>query len=71
MEDLSDRELAKYLQENNTAKWFCGFGLLDKTPHYSIFSRFRKNKGTRFMSCVFEDFRSQLKQHGLVNEVYS
>ena len=30
MEDLSDRELERYLQENNAGKWFCGFGLTDK-----------------------------------------
>ena len=23
MEDLSDRELERYIQENNSAKWFC------------------------------------------------
>lgn len=28
MEDLSDRELARFLQENNAAKWFCGFVVL-------------------------------------------
>ena len=27
MENMSDRELARFLQENNSAKWFCGFGL--------------------------------------------
>lgn len=71
MEDLSDRELERYLQENNTAKWFCGFGLLEKTPNYSVFSKFRKNIGTRFMSEVFGDLREQLKQHGLISEVFS
>ena len=71
MEDLSDRELERYLQENNAAKWFCDFGLLDKTPNYSVFSKFRKNIGTRFMSKVFDDLRNQLKQHGLISEIFS
>ena len=26
MEDISDRELERYIQENNAAKWFCDFG---------------------------------------------
>ena len=26
MENTSVRELEKFLQENNAAKWFCGFG---------------------------------------------
>jgi hypothetical protein len=32
MEDLSDRELARFLQENTAGKWFCGFGLCEATP---------------------------------------
>lgn len=31
MEDLSDRELARYLEENLAAKWLCGFSL--SVPH--------------------------------------
>ena len=30
MEDISDRECERYLQENNSAKWFCGFSLAEK-----------------------------------------
>ena len=37
MEDLSDRELEKFLQENTAGKWFCGFTLTDKTPDHSVF----------------------------------
>jgi len=32
MEDVSDRELERLLQENNAAKWFCGFSLSEETP---------------------------------------
>lgn len=32
MEDLSDRELARFIQENNAARWFCGFSLSEDTP---------------------------------------
>ena len=31
IEDLSDRELEKMLQENTAAKLFCGFGLSERT----------------------------------------
>ena len=34
-----------YLQENNAAKWFCGFALSEKTPDYSLFTRVRKRDG--------------------------
>ena len=71
MENLSDRELERYLQENNAAKWFCGFGLAEKTPHYSVFSRVRKRIGTKKMSLLFADLRNQLKQQRMVSEVFA
>ncbi len=39
MEDLSDRELEKFLQENVAAKWFCGFLLNEDTPDHTVFTR--------------------------------
>ena len=45
MEDLSDRELEESLKYNLTSKWFCEFGLLDKTPNYSLFSKVRSRIG--------------------------
>jgi len=35
MENLSDRDLEKYLIENTAAKWFCEFGLSEVTPDFS------------------------------------
>ena len=35
MEDLSDREFERFIAENNAAKWFCGFSLLEKTPDFT------------------------------------
>ena len=46
MEDLSDRELGRFLQENSSGKWFCGFSLCEKTPDYSVFSKIRQRIGT-------------------------
>jgi IS5 family transposase len=71
MEDLSDRELERYIQENTAAKWFCNFKLSGKTPDYSVFSKFRKRLGTHFLSKVFANLRDQLKQQGFMNEVFS
>jgi len=42
MENLSDRELERFLQENTAGKLFCGFSLLEKTPDHSYFSTFAK-----------------------------
>lgn len=71
MEDLSDRELERYRQENLASKWFCDFGLSEKTPDYTVFSKFRKRLGTHFLSKTFANLREQLKACGLINEVFS
>jgi hypothetical protein len=39
LEDLSDRELEKFVSENNTSKWFCQFGLTDKEPVVNLTSQ--------------------------------
>ena len=59
------------MQENNAAKWFCGFGLSEITPDYSVFSKIRKRIGTKALSTIFSDLRDQLKQHGVMREVFS
>lgn len=71
MEDVSDRELERLLQENTAAKWFCNFSLAEATPDHSVFSRIRKKIGTNKLSQIFADLRSQLKSHGVMSEVFS
>ena len=71
MEDVSDRELERLIQENTTAKWFCGFGLAEETPTYSVFSKIRQRIGTHRLSKIFSDLREQLKSQGVMNEVFS
>ena len=50
IEDLSDRELEHYMKDNTSAKWFSGFGLLEKTPSYRVFSNARRRIGTKRLS---------------------
>jgi transposase, IS5 family len=38
MEDLSDRECERFLKENLSGKWLCGFGLGEITPDHNAFS---------------------------------
>jgi IS5 family transposase len=71
MEDLSDRELERFLQENNAAKWFCGFGLTEVTPDYSVFINARSRIGTNLLSQIFAQLRDQLKLKGYMSEVFS
>ncbi len=60
MEDLSDRELERYLADSNAGKWFCDFALTETTPDYSVFSKIRKKIGTNLLSKIFANFREQL-----------
>jgi len=71
MEDLSDREMERFIQENTSAKWFCGFGLAEKAPKYSLFCRVRTRIGCKRISIIFEEVRRQLKTKGYMNEVFT
>ena len=71
MENLSDRELARFIQENTVGKWFCSFSLSENTPDYSVFSRLRKKIGSHKLSEIFADLRNQLKNQGVMSEVLS
>jgi transposase len=56
LENLSDRELEKYLSDSNAAKWFCDFDLTESTPDYSVFSKLRAKIGTNLLSKIFSSF---------------
>ena len=71
IEDLSDRDLEQYLRENVSSKWFCGFGLAEVTPDFSVFTKVRKKIGTSLLSEIFSDLRSQLRTQGVMNETFS
>lgn len=71
MEDLSDRELERYCQENTGAKWFCGFQLTENTPDHSVFCRARQRIGTQRLSEVFAGIRGVLKSQGYLSEVFT
>lgn len=71
LEDLSDRELARFLQENNAAKWFCEFGLATKTPTFTLFGKVRKKIGTSRLSKLFAAIRDALKTQGYISEVFT
>ena len=71
LEDLSDRELERFIAENASAKWFCQFGLVDKTPDHSVFGRVRSRIGTNKLSKIFSLLRYQLKAQGYMSEVFT
>lgn len=46
MEDLSDRELERFLEENLAGELFCGFEMGEVTPDHSSFEVMRTRLGT-------------------------
>lgn len=71
MEDLSDREFERFIGENNAAKWFCGFSLLDKTPDYSTICKFRNTIGTKQMGNLFHEVKRQMQAKNCCCEVFT
>jgi transposase, IS5 family len=71
MEDYSDRQMARALKENNAVKWFCGFELLEETPHYCYFSRLRERLGTKNISILFNFIKQELEKRNLVGECFT
>ena len=71
IEDLSDREMERFLQENNAGKWFCELGLGEKSPDHSYFGDFRKRLGTTRLMAIFSQVRDSLKHMGLIREVFT
>jgi IS5 family transposase len=71
MENLSDRELERFLQENNAAKYFCGFDLTAKTPDHSYFSELRKKIGTARLAQLFNCLGDKLQEKGLVSSIFT
>ena len=71
IEDLSDRELEKMLQENTAAKLFCGFRLSEKTPDFTLFTKTRTKIGAKELGKMFAKMRDQLRSQGYMNEVFN
>ena len=71
MEDLSDREMERYLQENTACKWFCHLALGEKALDHSYFGDVRKRLGTKNLMDLFSQVRNSLKGMGLIREVFT
>ena len=71
MEDRSDREYERFIAENHAAKWFCGFGLTEKTPDYSTICKFRNKLGTSRIGKIFHEVNRQLKNKGFLRENFT
>lgn len=71
LEDYSDREMERAVQENLAVKWFCGYDLTDTTPDHSFFGRFRTRLGTKHLGEIFQALNTELRDHGLIGDTFS
>lgn len=69
-EDLSDRELERFLQEIDPSKFFCGITLTDKTRDHSYFGRLRERIGTERLAKLFNSVVESLEKQGFVGNVF-
>lgn len=70
-EDYSDREIEKALHENIAVRWFCGFGIAEKTPDHSYFSKLRIRIGEEKLADIFNTVNAELEKQGLFGNVFS
>jgi IS5 family transposase len=71
MEDLSDREFERFIAENTAAKWFCGFGLLEKTPDFTTICKIRNAMGTSQIERLFQEVKRQMQAKNCCSEVFT
>jgi len=71
IEDLSDREMERFLQENLAGKYFCGFALDEKTPDHSYFGSLRKRIGTEKVAEIFNRVCQELRAKGLISDIFT
>ena len=70
-EDYSDREMENCLRENMAVRWFCDFGLQEKTPVWSYFSKLRTRLGTQNVANLFNASNEQLREKGLFGDTFT
>jgi len=70
IEDLSDREFERFIGDSIGAKWFCNFGISEKTPDYTTICKFRNRIGCKRMQEIFEEVKHQLKEKGYMTDLF-
>jgi IS5 family transposase len=71
LEDFSDREMERAIEENLAVKWFCGYLPTEPTPDHSFFGIFRKRLGTQNLKDIFDEVNDELRQKGLIGDAFS
>ena len=71
LEDRSDRQMEQLLCDSLAAKFFCNFGLVEKTPDHTYFCQFGERIGTYQLSQIFKRIVEACRRAGIVREVYT
>ena len=71
LEDYSDRQMERAVQENLAIKWFCGFDLTDPTPDHGFFGKFRARLGTQNLGDIFQSLNDCFRAEGLIGDTFS
>jgi IS5 family transposase len=71
MENLSDRQFERFMRENLAGKWFCSFGLAEKTPDYTTICKFRNKIGVDGIEQLFEAAKPQMQEKGYMAEIFT
>ena len=71
MEDYSDRQMEKALEENTAVKLFCGYELLEDTPDHSSFGKLRDRFGTKAIGDIFRWVNEEMEKKGLIGKCFS
>jgi len=66
-----DRELEECISDSVAARYFCGFGIKDKTPDHSYFGQLRNRLGTKRLVNLFNKAREGFVASGHIREIYS
>ena len=70
-EDLSFRQLQQYLEENVAAKLFCGFSLMEKIPHYTLFSKFQIKLGKENIEKIHNSIVESLRKKNIISDTFT
>ena len=66
LEDRSDRQMEQLLKDSLAAKYFCNFGLTDKTPDHSYLGKFRERIGIYQLANIFRRLTDSVRKAGLI-----
>ena len=69
-EDLSDRQLERYVRENMAMRWFCGYKLTERTPDHSFYGKLRKRIGVERLSELFNEILKRLEEQGYIGNIF-